>query len=187
MLHLISYEFMRHNCQVYGVCRFIVFVWGPYINDWDSETNCFTIIQLYYMLLWRLLNFTNQNHKVIRVWMNINTINLMFQSLYYAVYNMNNRISTPKYWNIFSFLQIEKIKKSLKTFFLDDFFLLFFIKRINIIFFCFASLSMHTYSILMTTHSWPRYRANNFLQLSWRKHPHLLDIHDYTQLTSVQS
>ena len=35
MLHLISYELMRHkyNCQVYGVCRFIVFVWGPYISD----------------------------------------------------------------------------------------------------------------------------------------------------------
>ena len=48
--HLISYELMKHNCQVYGVCRFIVFVWGPYINDWDSETNCFTIIQLYHML-----------------------------------------------------------------------------------------------------------------------------------------
>ena len=29
MLHLISYELMRHNCQVYSVCRFIVFVWGP--------------------------------------------------------------------------------------------------------------------------------------------------------------
>ena len=29
MLHLISYELMRHNCQVYGVCRFTVFVWGP--------------------------------------------------------------------------------------------------------------------------------------------------------------
>ena len=28
MLHLISYEFIRHNC-VYDVCRFIVFVWGP--------------------------------------------------------------------------------------------------------------------------------------------------------------
>ena len=61
MLHLISYELMRHNCQVYGVCRFIVFLWGPYI----SETNCFTIVQFYYMLLWRLLNFTNKNHKVI--------------------------------------------------------------------------------------------------------------------------
>ena len=29
MLHLISYELMRHNCQVYGVCRFIVFVGDP--------------------------------------------------------------------------------------------------------------------------------------------------------------
>ena len=38
MLHLISYELMRRNCRVYGVCRFIVFVWGPYISDWDSET-----------------------------------------------------------------------------------------------------------------------------------------------------
>ena len=33
MLHLISYELMRHNCEVYGVCGFIVFVWGPYISD----------------------------------------------------------------------------------------------------------------------------------------------------------
>ena len=90
--------------KVYGVCRFIVFVWGPYISDWDSETNCFTIIQLYYMLLWRLLNFTNQIHNVIRVWININTIHVMFYSLYYAVCNMSNRISTPKYWNVFSFL-----------------------------------------------------------------------------------
>ena len=46
LLHLISYELMRHNCQVYGVSRFIIFVWGPYISDWDSETNCCTIIQL---------------------------------------------------------------------------------------------------------------------------------------------
>ena len=61
------YELMMHNGQVYGVCRFIVFIWGPYISDLDSETNCFTIIQLYYMVLWRLLNFTNKNHKVIRV------------------------------------------------------------------------------------------------------------------------
>ena len=37
MLHLISYELMRHNCQVYSVCRFIVFVWGPYISDWDRR------------------------------------------------------------------------------------------------------------------------------------------------------
>ena len=51
---------MRHNSQVYIVCRFIVFVCGPNISDWDSETNCFTIIQLYYMLLWRLLKFTNK-------------------------------------------------------------------------------------------------------------------------------
>ena len=42
----ISYELMRHNCQGYGVCWFIVFVWGPCISEWDSETNCFTIIQL---------------------------------------------------------------------------------------------------------------------------------------------
>ena len=33
MLNLINYELMRNNCQVYGVCRFIVFVWGPYISD----------------------------------------------------------------------------------------------------------------------------------------------------------
>ena len=64
MLHLITYELMRHNCQVYDVYRFIVFVWGPFISDCDSETNCFTIIQLYYMSLWRLFNFTNINHKV---------------------------------------------------------------------------------------------------------------------------
>ena len=86
MLHLISYELMRHNCleitvshlPLYHVCRFIVFVWGPYISDWESETNCFTIIQLYYMLLWRLLNFTNKKHEVIRVWININIIYVMF-------------------------------------------------------------------------------------------------------------
>ena len=97
MLHLISYELMRHNCKVYGVFMFIVFVWGPYISDSDRDTNCFTIIQLYYMLLWRLLNFTNKNNKVIRVRININAIHVMFYSLYYAVYNMNNRISTPMY------------------------------------------------------------------------------------------
>ena len=65
------------------------------------------IIQLYYiiyMLLWRFLNFNNKNNKVIRVWININRIHVMFYSLYYAVYNMNTRISAPKYWNIFSFL-----------------------------------------------------------------------------------
>ena len=27
----------------------IVFVWEPYISDWDNEINCFTIIQLHYM------------------------------------------------------------------------------------------------------------------------------------------
>ena len=32
----------------------------------ESETNCFSIIQLYNMMIWRL-NFTNENHKVIRV------------------------------------------------------------------------------------------------------------------------
>ena len=40
---------------------------------------------IYYMLLWRLLNFTNKNHNVIRVWISINTIHVMFYSLYYAV------------------------------------------------------------------------------------------------------
>ena len=50
------------------------------------------------------MTFTNKNHKVIRVWININTIHVMFYSLYYAVYNINSRISTPKYWNIFSFV-----------------------------------------------------------------------------------
>ena len=92
------------KCTVYGICRFSVFVWGPYISDWDSDTNCFTIIQLYNIFLWRFLNLTNKNYEVIRVWININTIHVMFYSLYYAVYNMNNRISTSKYWNIFSFL-----------------------------------------------------------------------------------
>ena len=53
------------KCMVYHICRSIVFVWEPNISDWDSETNCFTIIQLYYMLLWRLLNFTNKHNKVI--------------------------------------------------------------------------------------------------------------------------
>ena len=44
LLHLISYELMRHNCQVYGVCRFIVFVWGPYISD---ETVRVIVLLLY--------------------------------------------------------------------------------------------------------------------------------------------
>ena len=96
------------KCMVYVAT---VYACGPYITDWDRETNCFTIIQLYYMLLWRLLNFTDKNHKVIRVWINTNTIHVMFYILYYAVYKMNNKISNPKYWNIFTFLYIVKNKK----------------------------------------------------------------------------
>ena len=88
---------MRHNYQVYSVCRFIIFVWEPYISDWDSETNCFTIILYNYTTCcFGDLNFTNKNHKFIRVWININTIHVMFHSLYYAEYNMNNRKSTIK-------------------------------------------------------------------------------------------
>ena len=33
------------KCTVYHVCVSVVFVWGPYISDWDSKTNCFTTIQ----------------------------------------------------------------------------------------------------------------------------------------------
>ena len=53
------------KCTVYHVRRFIVFVWGPYISDWDSETNCYSetknyiYIYIFYFLffLWQLIKF----------------------------------------------------------------------------------------------------------------------------------
>ena len=64
----------------------------------------------------------------------------MFYSLYYAVYNMNNRICTPKYWNIFSSPYIVKNKNyNIKNhFFLDNVF--FFLSIKKNVFFCSASL-----------------------------------------------
>ena len=32
------------KCMVYVIVGSLYLLWGPYISDWDSETNCFTII-----------------------------------------------------------------------------------------------------------------------------------------------
>ena len=103
LCYLVSYELMMHNSQVYSVCRFIVFVWGPTLVT-ETVRLIVLLVYSYTICCFGDLNFTNKNQKVIRVWIIINTIHVMFYGLYYAVYNMNNRISVPKYWNIFFFL-----------------------------------------------------------------------------------
>ena len=55
-----------------------------------TETKCFTSMQLYYMLLWRLLNFTNKSLNQYKY----NSFNVLQPVLCSIWYDMN---STPKY------------------------------------------------------------------------------------------
>ena len=129
---------MRHNCQVYSVCRFIVFEWGP-TSVTETVRPIVLLLYSYTICCFGDLNFTNKNHFVISL-KQYKYNYVMFFSLYYAGYNMNKHSKVLKY--LFLSLNCRKEENIKNQVFLDN-----GLKNVS---FCFASLPPPTPSQWIT-------------------------------------